>query len=95
MDYLAYWESQGRICDLCSKYAEPGSEVVEHDHDASDYLDKGLRGITHQSCNIRLGHIERNLREGKEADLTPEASQYLFGESNYTRWASSVVASAA
>lgn len=58
----------GAACEICGATAEDGATIVlDHDHDTGM-----VRGILCQSCNSKLGHIER-----LTVDWTNKAAAYL------------------
>jgi hypothetical protein len=68
------FETQNGLCYICGKQMPSWEEcVVEHDHFTEE-----MRGLAHESCNIRLGVVE-NLAVIDPATLTNmlRISKYL------------------
>jgi Recombination endonuclease VII len=64
--YLGLLRDHGEACALCDRPFLPEvlQSVIDHDHSTGR-----VRGLLCQGCNLRLGFLERALREDRDSAL--------------------------
>ena len=65
--YNELFEAQNGVCGICLKPPTNRALSVDHSHAITDRFN--VRGLLHQTCNYKLGMVEKGIYKPNEREL--------------------------